>query len=86
MVYCSMTMETSPAGEVVPFDTQLKVRILMLYRIISPSLKSAFNLDSDNWITQHQAESSKSRALGAINELCSENGITKDEVNNFRIV
>lgn len=58
----------------------------MLYRIIPPSLESAFNLDSDNWITQHQAESSKSRALGAINELCSENGITKDEVNNFRIV
>lgn len=75
----------SPSGDVEPFEKHLEIGALMLFSSILPSLKSAFNTDVSqrHWTTQHQKDSRKEWALGAINELCSENEITLDEISEL---
>jgi hypothetical protein len=75
----------SATGEIEPFESYLDTGALMLYAIILPELKTAFNQEKDGnlWTTQHQAESRKTWALGAINELCSENDISIEEIKDL---
>jgi hypothetical protein len=74
----------SSNGEIEPFDQQLDIGSLMLYAVILPALKAAFNADKGKlWTVQHQADSRKHWALGAINELCAENQITFDEIKKL---
>jgi|GEM_PF-4768509 len=74
-----------PTGEIEPFENYLDIGALMLYAIVLPELKSAFNHEKDSlqWTTRHQADSRKTWALGAINELCSENDISIEEIKDL---
>jgi hypothetical protein len=72
----------SSSGEIEPFELHLEIGAIMLHGILLPAMKSAFNAEknSQQWTTQHQAESRKTWALGAINELCSENDISIQDI------
>lgn len=71
------------AGALEPFDSNLEFGALSIYVSILPLLRNAYNADKDQgrWTVEFQANSRKLWALGAINELCSENEITLDEIN-----
>ncbi len=69
-------------GELIPFEQAIDKGSLMLYSVILPSLKAAFNADRD-WTTQQQADARKTFSLGAINELCAENEISLDEIKSL---
>jgi hypothetical protein len=72
-------------GEISPFESTLDKGALMLYAVILPELKAAFNTEkiSGVWTTQQQADSRKNWALGAINELCSENEVSMDDISQL---
>lgn len=72
-------------GELEPLETNLETGSLSLYSSILPLLKTSFNEDRDHgrWTVEHQASARKLWALGAINELCSENEITINEIQNL---
>lgn len=74
-----------PNGELIPFDTNLEVGTLILYYVLLPVIKEAYHSERDtgSWTTNHQANSRKDLALGAINELCAENEITLEEIQNL---
>ncbi|MFU1795426.1 hypothetical protein ACM1RC_16290 [Paenibacillus azoreducens] len=69
-------------GELEAFEENLEMGALTLFCGILPELKTAYNNDKNNnlWTTEHQAKARKLWALGAINELCSENDITYEEI------
>ncbi|RED34660.1 hypothetical protein [Paenibacillus sp. VMFN-D1] len=73
------------AGELEAFEENLETGTLTLFCGILPELRTAYNTekDDDKWTTGHQAAARKLWALGAINELCSENEITLDEISQL---
>lgn len=72
-------------GELEPFESNLEIGSLSLYASILPLLKTAFNSDRDQgrWTVELQANARKLWALGAINELCSENEIAINEIQSL---
>lgn len=74
-----------PNGQLEPVEDNLESVALMLYVVLLPTLKAAYNADiqKGSWAPEHHAQARKEWALGAINELCSENGITLEEIKSL---
>lgn len=68
-------------------EDNLERAAMLLYMLILPGLRSAYNGDvnSGAWTSQHESDARKQWALGAIAELCEANNINLDEIKNMDV-
>lgn len=72
-------------GEIDFADNHLDKVSIMIYSIIIPALRAAYNFDCNNGVWTNETHNVMCRrcALDAINELCYENNITLEELSQI---